>query len=257
MARNRYMAKQQYNNLTNNPIGEKQMTTTTIHKVAGSTGGNQYGAYKVRHASSKQVMFIKTLLSQKAHDIKDVDFDNLNVQGAGELITKLMALPLKEGYVLPPSTRQVYFAKKLVQDKEGGLELLNKYLKDDKVNSLEDLSRESISAIISNLITKNETPLKITDVGAYLYNDIVYSIRIGNESKKWQVWSYDDRQRKYLRNDTLLPILKELTPDNRLTLEQAISRSVQTGVCCHCGRTLTQLKSVAGGIGPICAKKYH
>lgn len=235
------------------------MTTTTQHKTAGARGGNQYGEYKVRHASPKQVMFIKTLLTQKAHDYKesDIDFTTLNVQGAGEIITKLLALPLKEGYVVPPTERQLNFAKKLVQDKEGGLELLNAVLKGKKVNSLEQLDKTSVSGIINSLVAKEDKPIAITEVGAYLHNETIYSIRQGNESKKWQVWAYDENAKKYLRNDTLLPILKEVTPDNRLTLEQAIKYSVQTGICCHCGRTLTQLKSVAGGIGPICARRYR
>ena len=234
------------------------MNTTTTHKTAGARGGNQYGEYRVRHASPKQVMFIKTLLSQKAHDINEseINFDTLNVQGAGELITKLLALPLKQGYVIPPTQRQINFAKKLIQDKEGGMELLNATLRGKQVTSLEQLDKQSVSGLINTLVAKVDKPLAITEVGAYLHNETIYSIRQGNESKKWQVWSFDDVDNKYKRNDTLLPILKELTPDNRLTLEQAIKYSVQTGICCHCGRTLTQLKSVAGGIGPICAKRY-
>ena len=231
---------------------------TTTHKQGGTKGGNQYGEYKVRHASDKQVMFIKTLLTQKAHNYNEseINFETLNVQGAGDMITKLLSLPLKEGYVIPPTERQINFAKKLIQDKEGGLELLNNVLKEKKVTSLEDLSKQSVSAIINTLINKTDVPLSITEVGAYLHNGTIYSIRQGQESKKWQVWSYNDIAKKYLRNDTLQPILKEITPNNRLTLEQAVKYSVQTGICCHCGRTLTVLKSVAGGIGPICAKRY-
>lgn len=233
--------------------------TTTTHRTAGSVGGNQYGEYKVRYASPKQVLFIQTLLTQKAHNYKDgeIDFHTLNVQGAGDLITKLLALPLRADYVSQPTEKQVAFVKKLSQDKAGGLELLNKILADRKVNSVEQLSKEDVSLLIGTLKLYDTKPLAITEVGAYLYEGEIYSIRIGNESKKWQVWSYDDNAKKYLRNDSLLHILKELTPTNRLTLEQAISRSVQTGVCCHCGRTLTLLKSVASGMGAVCAKKYH
>lgn len=231
--------------------------TTTTHRTAGSRGGNQYGEYKVRYASPKQILFIQTLLTQKAHNLTEIDFSTLNVQGAGDLITKLLALPLKEGYVIAPSEKQINFVKKLSQDKSGGIELLTNVLKEQKVNAVEELSKQVVSGLINTLLAKEDTPVTISEVGAYLYEGEIYSLRIGVESKKWQVWAYDENAKKYLRNDSLLPLLKKIQPANRLTLEQAIKRSVQTGVCCHCGRTLTQLKSVAGGIGPICAKRYN
>lgn len=235
----------------------KAETNRKLHRKGGGIGANQYGVYQVRHASSKQVMFIKTLLEQKAHDIKEVDYETLNVQGARDLITKLLSLPLKQGYVMPPTERQVSFAKKLIQDKEGGLELLNATLNKYGKNTLDDLSREAVSEIINSLIKKVDTPIKITEVGAYLYDETIYSIRKGVQSGKWQVWVYNEVVKTYIRNDKLLPLLKVITPDNRLTLEQAIQYSAQTGVCCHCGRTLTLLKSVASGMGAVCAKKYH
>ena len=230
--------------------------TTTTHRTAGSRGGNQYGEYKVRYASPKQILFIQTLLTQKAHNFTEIDLSTLNVQGAGDLITKLLALPLKEGYVIAPSEKQINFVKKLSQDKLGGIELLTNVLQEQKVNAVEELSKQVVSGLINTLLAKEDTPVTVTEVGAYLYEGEIYSLRIGVESRKWQVWSYDENAKKYLRNDSLLPLLKKIQPANRLTLEQAIKRSVQTGVCCHCGRTLTQLKSVAGGIGPICAKRY-
>ena len=124
------------------------------------------------------------------------------------------------------------------------------------------MPKSDVSALINELRYKSdkEVPISITDVGAYLLNGTVYSIRKGNQSKKWQVWTYDKNFGKYLREPIQTKedsILQQLVPTDRLTLETAIKYSVQTGVCCHCGRTLTVLKSVAGGIGPICAKRYN
>jgi hypothetical protein len=42
----------------------------------------------------------------------------------------------------------------------------------------------------------------------------------------------------------------------RLTLQQVIEWGLDTGVCAVCGRLLSNAKSVAAGIGPICAKGY-
>lgn len=41
----------------------------------------------------------------------------------------------------------------------------------------------------------------------------------------------------------------------RMTLEQAKEFGVLYGTCMVCGRTLTDERSIAAGIGPICAGK--
>ena len=47
----------------------------------------------------------------------------------------------------------------------------------------------------------------------------------------------------------------KLTAGDRMTLEQAKLFGVETGLCCVCGILLTDPKSVANGIGPVCAKR--
>jgi hypothetical protein len=47
----------------------------------------------------------------------------------------------------------------------------------------------------------------------------------------------------------------ELRPEDRMTLEQAAEYGQLHGWCCVCGRHLTDPKSVAAGIGPVCAGK--
>lgn len=44
-----------------------------------------------------------------------------------------------------------------------------------------------------------------------------------------------------------------LTAADRLTLEEAKAFGIRYGVCCVCGATLVDAKSVAAGIGPVCA----
>ena len=235
-----------------------KLDNTPQRKNAGAKGGNQYGAYQVRHASQRQVSFIKTLLQQKQHDLV-VDFENLNVQGAGDLITKLLALPLRDDYVAMPTERQLSFAQSLIKNRVGGMELYNQVLQNHGVNSLEQLTKSVVSGIINTLKDSDEISLAITEVGAYLLNETIYSIRLGKESGKLQVYSYSPYAEKYLRNDVSKEkeILRQLQPTDRLTLEQAIKYSAQTGSCVHCGRTLTLRKSVAAGMGQVCASKYH
>ena len=235
------------------------MTTLSTHRAGGSRGANGYGEYQVRNASDRQQQFIKTLLETKAHSFVDVDVTTLNVQGAGELITKLLALPNKAGVINPASEKQLSFADSLTKKKEGGIETLNHYLHNRKVSSLEELDRKDVSEIINALKFAKEItpPMKITEVGAYILNGIVYSIRQHSETKRWSVWTYSDTAERYVRNDKEFSVLYQLDTTDRLTLELAIKYSAQVGICVHCGKTLTVLKSVAGGIGPICAKRYR
>ena len=49
--------------------------------------------------------------------------------------------------------------------------------------------------------------------------------------------------------------LKTLAAEDRLTVEQAKEYGALYGTCIVCGRTLTDEKSIAAGIGPVCAGK--
>lgn len=48
-------------------------------------------------------------------------------------------------------------------------------------------------------------------------------------------------------------LIRSLTPADRLSLVDAVAFGHQYGVCCVCGALLSDPKSVAAGIGPICA----
>jgi hypothetical protein len=50
--------------------------------------------------------------------------------------------------------------------------------------------------------------------------------------------------------------IRTLFAEDKMTLEEAKEFGVLYGTCCVCGRTLTDEKSIAAGIGPICAKKF-
>lgn len=228
----------------------------TKHRAGGSRGANGYGEYQVRYASDKQKNFIKKLLEQKQHNFTG-ELDTLNVQGAGELITNLLSLPDKVGFVDVASEKQVSFAQSLALSKEGGQELVNQVLQLGKFQSLEQIPKKQMSNLINTLRSKEDKKATITDVGAYLYEGVVYSVRKNYHSGRLFLYTFDEVAKKYLINiPATKKFLPKLLPTHRLTLEEAEKYSANTGVCCHCGRTLTALKSVAGGIGSVCAKHY-
>lgn len=51
-------------------------------------------------------------------------------------------------------------------------------------------------------------------------------------------------------------LIRQLRPEQRMTLEQAKEYGELYGVCCNCGRTLTNEVSIEAGIGPVCRKKF-
>jgi Family of unknown function (DUF6011) len=50
--------------------------------------------------------------------------------------------------------------------------------------------------------------------------------------------------------------IRKLTPEHKVSLEEAMKFGHVYGVCCNCGKTLTDEESIRDGIGPVCAKKF-
>lgn len=50
--------------------------------------------------------------------------------------------------------------------------------------------------------------------------------------------------------------IRKITPDHKVSLEEAASFGRIYGVCCNCGATLTDENSIEAGIGPVCAKRF-
>lgn len=50
--------------------------------------------------------------------------------------------------------------------------------------------------------------------------------------------------------------IRRIRPEWRMTLEQAVEFGQLCGICCNCGRILTDDKSIKAGIGPVCARRF-
>lgn len=231
--------------------------TQTTHRKAGTRGGNQYGQYKVRYASPRQVQFLKNLLELKQHSFTEPNWEELNVQGATELIAQLVKLPNKANIKRYISEKQLNFLLHLVRTKEDGEQLLSTSLAKENIADSANLSFEEAQSLINTLLQAGNKTIKLSDVGAYRINGTVYSIRKGRESRKWQVWSINPITNKWFLDSANYSVLFELRDEHRLTLREAIQVSANTGSCCHCGRTLTLASSVAKGMGRVCEGKYE
>ena len=96
--------------------------------------------------------------------------------------------------------------------------------------------------------------------GAYLLENRIFAVRKDRKTNEWQAWEFDRIKRDYKRpffsadENRIINLLDE---NCRLTFAMAEKFSIETGICCHCGRYLSAKKSVARGMGPVCKKHYH
>jgi hypothetical protein len=91
---------------------------------------------------------------------------------------------------------------------------------------------------------------RVTEVGMYqLSSGAIYRVQRSRESgnlyaKALNVLGGFDYEQG---------AMGKLSASDKMTLEQAQAFGMETGLCCVCGAFLTDAKSVARGIGPVCA----
>ena len=109
-------------------------------------------------------------------------------------------------------------------------------------------------------VSRLETERLIPEPGAYIFRGNLCSIRRDRKTDQIQAWIYKSDKKIYERpffSADEREIIYSLSTRNRLTLQLAQKYSIETGICCHCGRYLSAKKSIANGMGPICKKHYH
>lgn len=92
--------------------------------------------------------------------------------------------------------------------------------------------------------------------GMHLLDGVIYKVQraiygSGNLYAKRLVQDGDDWAFEYAPG-----IVKQLSEDTRMTLDEAKAFGALYGTCCVCGRTLTNEASIEAGIGPICAGRF-
>lgn len=119
-----------------------------------------------------------------------------------------------------------------------------------------NLTMKEASDAISNGFRMPWKPSSAAPVekGYYLMGETVYVVVDGKSSgnryaKRLSVASGKGRW------EYAAGAVHKLTPAMKLTVQQAAALGKHHGCCVVCGATLTDEKSVAAGIGPVCAKK--
>lgn len=93
----------------------------------------------------------------------------------------------------------------------------------------------------------------VTEVGMYRTADYaIYRVQRSRESGNL----YAKRLNILGGFDYEAGAIRKLSATDKMTLDEAKAFGVETGLCCVCGAFLTDPKSVAVGIGPVCAKRF-
>lgn len=95
----------------------------------------------------------------------------------------------------------------------------------------------------------------VTEDGVYRHKgsqgDEIYKVQVSQMSGRLYAKRLEDGGFTYAPG-----AIRHLFADEKMTLEQAKEYGQLYGVCCRCGRVLTDEESIAAGIGPICASKF-
>jgi len=135
------------------------------------------------------------------------------------------------------SPKQLAFAGSLA--KERGVALANDFSTWSTSQASEEITRLLAMPKVGTL-----------PEGIYLKAEIVYKVQMSGAGR-----SYAKVLREKGGFEYDPTAIKNLSIEDKITLEQAKAYGVQFGICVVCGATLTDAKSVAAGIGPVCGKR--
>lgn len=150
--------------------------------------------------------------------------------------------------LVPASERQQEFITNLLRDKD---------VPDKTRESIGDpstLTKDAATKVIDWLLKRPSVQVlnAVRDIGSYRKDGVIYRVRKSRQTGKLYAQRLDPNSQSFVYEPGLI---KSLTETDRMTLEEAKAYGVQFGICCVCAAPLTDPKSVAAGIGPVCAKR--
>ena len=225
---------------------------TINHRPAGSPASNQYGTFTVRYASPAQQRIIAKLLDERDHTLGALDPATVNVQNASSIIDQLLAFPIRADKVVYASDKQRAFITSLRESKVNGGIIVDEALAKLGI-PLDKVTSQQARNLIDRLLSAPSIPKSVkVEVGAYMHKGVVYSVRRGTQSGNLNAFQWNGDAWVYAG-----AVKYAIEPSERLSLMDAMNFGAGTGVCVHCGRTLTDPDSVRFGIGSTCRKKYN
>lgn len=93
-------------------------------------------------------------------------------------------------------------------------------------------------------------------LGIYRVDGEIYCVRKARQSDRVYAYKLINIEGRDPRWEYAAGKVFDLKVEQMITVEQAMEFGRMTGICCICGRLLTDEDSVRKGIGPICGNKY-
>jgi hypothetical protein len=137
------------------------------------------------------------------------------------------------------SPKQLAFAGRLANERGVALD-----------SSFSTWSMNQASEEIARLLAMPKVGVRVLPEGIYLKDGIVYKVQVSGAGRSYAKVLREKGGFEY--DNTAI---KNLSIEDKITIEQAKAYGVQYGVCVVCGALLTDAKSVAAGIGPVCGKR--
>lgn len=148
----------------------------------------------------------------------------------------------------PATERQVSYLTTLLNDR-----VFDTNKRDEALAKIRlgDLDKSTASSLIDSLLrapkVRAAAPRVELSEGMYMHDGKVYRVK---RSEAGHLYASELVGRKFQFARGMMRVIQ---PEDRMTLEQAKAYGVEYGICCVCGRLLTNEVSVAEGIGPICS----
>lgn len=215
--------------------------------------GQLCGNGVVRKLSDKQVRFIKTLMSER--DMSKLvrlpgseDVENMSLRGARDLIERLLAcpeLPKAKKAVRPATEKMVSYVTSLLSERECSETVDLNNLSFDDARRLIDMLKSAPRKTVKTI------EVELVEAGMYLVDGTVYKVQRamhGSGNLYAKVLNTETGSFSYAPG-----AIRQIRAEHRMTLDMAKEFGALYGMCCRCGRTLTDETSIEAGIGPYCA----
>ena len=169
--------------------------------------------------------------------------------------------------ILAATEKQLSFIKSLAKEILGTDELANAFI----VKLHEDgalSSRVLVSGVIDELIAKRNAkraearPMYAAELEPGMYktaDGTIYKIQLAVHGSKKPYAKRLVPPAEFGANAEFVyapGAMRGILPEHKMTLEEAKEFGALYGTCCVCGRTLTDERSIAAGIGPVCARRF-
>lgn len=224
------------------------MSNTYTATQGKPVGTLVFGKHLVRQLSDRQASFIEKLMSERKFDATRIPTDvdgSINVRQASRIIDYLLSCEYAVARLATP--KQLSFLKSLIEKRVDT---------DNRADNIDyaTLTFEDASALITYFKEQPESVAKI-DVGAYIFEGVKYSVRKNVDNDYLYAVHWLEDEKRFSERD--YRIVKKMTMDMKMSFEDAQLFGIQTGVCIYCHKVLTDIKSVAMGMGEWCFKKHH